>query len=213
DDRLRGELVLEHLRCVPALRDGGMIVHLPAMSGPVTGSSSGAAEAVEEALVGSDDAGDVGGLGRRIPFAALKRAAEEDAVGPGEHVTEAALHGVADFRLRLAEPELATPRFQLLIVEQVAAAKTGAVEDERLRHARDFSRRRKAPDLDLASGQLHVADHLAKIAAGFDVHRVVAPHAVERERMLGRAEHVVDRRGAGGHPLFSAVTLDETLAP
>ena len=75
----------------------------------------------------------VAGLGRRVPLVELERAAEEDAVGPREHVAGAAGEGVAHLRLRLEDRELAARRVQLLVAEQLAAAKAGAVEHQRSR--------------------------------------------------------------------------------
>ena len=109
-------------------------------------------------------------LRRRVPLVELERAAEDDAVGAREHVAGAAGEGIADLRLRLEDGELAARRMQVLVAEQVAAAEAGAVEDERFGQRRDIGGRREPPDLDLAAGDLHVADHLAEIAAGLDVH-------------------------------------------
>src|SRR4249919_42738 len=101
------------------------------MSAPPADCSSGAAESSEEACVGVEDARDRLRLGCRIPLVELKRSAKDDAVGSREHVARTASEGVANFRLRLEDRELASGRSQLLVAEQVAAAKARAVEDQR----------------------------------------------------------------------------------
>src|SRR5690349_22875537 len=110
------------------------------MSERAGGTSSGAAEAREEALVGGDDAGDRRWIGRRVPHVALERAAEQDAVGAREHVAELTLRRVADVWLRLEDRELAADRVQLLIAEQVAAAEPGAIERQALWQGRNVGR-------------------------------------------------------------------------
>src|SRR3954452_1397794 len=122
------------------------------MSEPSPVSSSGAAEARKEALMVGDDVGDVLRLRSRVPHAPLERAAEQDSVGAREHVAELSLDRVADLRLRLEDRELAADRRQQLVAEQVAAAKPGAVEDQRFRQGRDLGRSRESPDLDSAAG-------------------------------------------------------------
>src|SRR5689334_14699094 len=164
------------------------------MSGPPRGTSSGAAETGEEALVVGDDAGDVLGLRGRVPHVAFERAAEEDAVRAGEHVAEAPLCGVADLGLRLEDGELAADRMQVLVAEQVAATEAGAVEHQAFGKRGDIGGRRELAYLDPAAGNQNVAGHLAEVAAGLDIHRVVAANAVERERVLGPTEDAVDRR-------------------
>ena len=67
---------------------------------------------------------------------------------------------------------------QVLVVEQLAAAEARAVEDQGFGQGGDVGRSRELAHLDLAAGDLHVADHLAEVAAGLDVHRVVAQRAV-----------------------------------
>src|SRR5437764_5951080 len=136
------------------------------MSGPLAATSSGAAQAGEEALMVGNDAGDGRGLGRRVPLVELERAAEDDPVGPREHVAGASGEGILDFGLRLEDRELAARGMKVLIAEQVAAAEAGAVEDEAFRQGCDVSGSRELADFDLAAGDLHVADHLAEVAAG-----------------------------------------------
>ena len=102
------------------------------------------------------------------------------------------------------------PRIGLehLVAEQLSAAEARAVEDQSFPQGCDVCRCREAPYFDLAAGELNVARHLAKVAARFDVHRVVAEYAVERERMLRRREHAVQRREVGDDLRFRAVGLD-----
>src|SRR5436190_11285743 len=161
------------------------------MSGPAIPASSAAAKAVEEALVGGDDAGDVLCPRGWIPFVDLECAAEDDSVGAREHVAEVAERRVTNLRLRLEDGELAARRVQVLVVEQLAAAKAGAVEDQLFGKPGDIGRRGEAPNFDVAAGDLDVAQHLSKITPGLDVHRVVPPHAVERERMLGPPDDAI----------------------
>ena len=66
------------------------------MSGPQGASSSRAAEAREEALVAGNDVGDVRGLRRRLPHTPFECPAEQDSVGPREHITESALRGASE---------------------------------------------------------------------------------------------------------------------
>src|SRR5690242_15413841 len=117
------------------------------MSGPPLATSSGAAEGREEALVVGDDALDRGGLGSRAPLIELERAAEDDPVGPGEHVAGAAGERVAHLRLRLEDGELAARRAQVRIAEQVAAAEARAVEHQLLGKRHDIAGRRELADL------------------------------------------------------------------
>src|SRR6476646_8180198 len=159
-----------------------------AMSGPPSGTSSSTAQSGEEGLVTGDDAGDRLRLGSRVPLVELERAAEDDAVRAREHVAGTAGEGVADLGLRLEDYELAAGGMQLLVVEQVAAAEAGAIEDQRFGQRGDVRRRRELAHLDLAASDLHVADHLAQVAAGLHVHRVVAKRTRPRERMLGGRE-------------------------
>src|SRR3954463_4047902 len=95
---------------------------LNAMLEALKRASSGAAEAFEEALLCSDDAGDPVRLRSRIPLVKLESAAEQDAVRPREHVTRAPGERVADFRLRLEDHQLATGGVKVRVTEQVAAA-------------------------------------------------------------------------------------------
>src|SRR4051812_17698737 len=122
------------------------------MSGPRSGTSSGAAEGGEEALVVGEDAGDVRRLWGRVPDVELERAAEQDPVGTREHVSGAASVGVTDVRLRLQDGELAAHRLELGVAEQLPAAEAGAVEYQRFGQGGDVGRGRKAPHLDLATG-------------------------------------------------------------
>src|SRR5213075_1456575 len=141
------------------------------MSGPAIPASSAAAKAVEEALVGGDDAGDVLCPRGWVPFVDLERAAEDDSVGAREHVAEVAERRVTNLRLRLEDGELAARRVQVLVVEQLAAAKAGAVEDQLFRQRCNVGGRGEAANLDVAAGNLNVSQHLSKIASGLDVHR------------------------------------------
>src|SRR5437763_1754361 len=107
------------------------------MSGPSAGTSSGAAEAGEEALVIGDDVLDRRRLRRGVPLVELEGSAEDDPVGPREHVAGTSGQRIADLRLRLEDGELAARRPQVGIAEQIAAAQAGAVEDEALGQSGD----------------------------------------------------------------------------
>src|SRR6476469_5710786 len=178
------------------------------MSAPASGTSSGAAQRGEEALMIGDDARDGRWIGRRVPPVDLERPAEDDAVGPREHVAGSTSEGILHLGLRLEDRELAAGGMQAGIAEQVAAAKARAVEDEAFGQDRDVGRSREPADLELAAGDEHVADHLAEIATGLDVHRVVAQRPRPRERMLGGAEHPVNRWEGGDRLRFGAIGLD-----
>src|SRR5436305_14981638 len=108
------------------------------MSEPRSGTSSGTAELGEEALMVVDDSGDRCWVGRGVPLIELERAAEDDPVGPREHVAGTAGEGVLHLGLRLQDGELSARRAQLLVAEQLAAAEAGAVEDQ------SFGKRRQA---------------------------------------------------------------------
>src|SRR5439155_6808942 len=95
---------------------------LTAMSGPPGGTSSGAAQAREEGFVVRDDADDGRRVRRRVPLVELESPAENDPVGPREHVAGAAGEGILDVGLRLEDCQLATRRVKVLIAEQFAAA-------------------------------------------------------------------------------------------
>src|SRR3954470_21154584 len=136
--------------------------------------SSGAAEAGEQRLVGGEDARDRRRLGLGRPLVELERAAEHDAVGPREHVAGLAGEGVADLRLRQQDGELAAGRPKLGIAEPGAGPAAGAVEYQRLRKGGDLGGRGEGAALEPAAGSEYVAHHLPQIAAGLDVHRVVA---------------------------------------
>src|SRR5437763_8956815 len=101
-----------------------------AMSEPPTATSSGAAQAGEEGFVAGDDPGDGRRLGCRIPLVELERAAEDDPIGAREHVAGTAGEGILHLRLRFEDGELTAGRAELLIIEQIATAKAGAVEHE-----------------------------------------------------------------------------------
>src|SRR5690349_12403494 len=163
------------------------------MSGPPRVTSSGAAERGEEALVDGEDAGDRVGLRGRVPFIDLEGAAEEDAVGAREHVAVAEV-GVIHLWLRLEDRELTARGMQVLVAEQLAAAEARAVEDQALGKRRQIRRACELADLDLAAGDLNIPEHLAKVAAGLDVHGVVAEHILIGERMLGPGQRAIDRR-------------------
>src|SRR3954462_13197904 len=91
-----------------------------AMSEGPAGTSSGAAQRREEALMVGDDAGDGRRFGGRIPLVDLERAAEDDPVGAREHVAGTAGEGILPLRLRLEDGELAAGRVQVLVSEQLA---------------------------------------------------------------------------------------------
>src|SRR5205809_44673 len=152
------------------------------MSARRSATSSRAAEALEEALMVGNDPRDGRGFGRGVPLVELERAAKDDPIGPREHVARTTGERIADLRLRLENGKLAAGGTQVLIVEQVATPEPGAVEDEVLRQRADFGRSGKLADFDCAAGDLNVADHLSQVAAGLDVHRVVATRPVRRER-------------------------------
>src|SRR5437870_12718230 len=101
-----------------------------AMSGPRAVRSSGAEQAREEALVGSNDAGDRLRLRGRVPLIDLERSAEDDAVGSREHVFGAAGERVADLRLRFEDRQLCAGRVEAVVVEQVAVSKARGVDDQ-----------------------------------------------------------------------------------
>src|SRR3954469_6663366 len=101
------------------------------MSGAVRQGSSGAAEAVEEALLARDDSLDRGRLGRGVPHITLECTAKDDSVGAREHVAGAAGQRVAYLRLRLEDRELAAHRLKLLVAEQVPATEPGTIENQR----------------------------------------------------------------------------------
>src|SRR4051812_7779611 len=144
------------------------------MSGPARGTSSGAAQPGEEGLMIGDNAGDGRRLGRRVPLIYLERAAEDDPVRPREHVPGASGEGILHLRLRLEDGELAARGVEILVSEQVTAAEPGAVEDETLGQRRNLGGRSELANLELATRDLHVADHLTEVASGFNVHSVVA---------------------------------------
>src|SRR5438445_8884172 len=101
-----------------------------AMSEARSSSSSGAAQAGEEGFVASDDPGDGRRVRSLVPLVELERPAEDDPVGPREHVAGAAGEGVTDFGLRLEDRKLAARRAKVLIAEQIVAAEAGAVEHQ-----------------------------------------------------------------------------------
>src|SRR5438309_473495 len=140
------------------------------MSEALPGSSSGAAQAPEEGFVAGDDLGDGRGVGSRVPLVELERAAEDDPVGPREHVAGPTGEGVADLALRLENRQLAARRAQVRVAEQFVAAETRAVEHQALGQSGDIGRSGEAPHLELAAGELDVADHLAETAPRLDVH-------------------------------------------
>src|SRR4051812_37753094 len=92
---------------------------LNAMLDALSPASSGAAEAFEEALLRADDAGDPVRLRSRVPLVELERAAQQDPVGPREHVAGAASERVADLRLRLENHELPARGVQVRVAKQV----------------------------------------------------------------------------------------------
>src|SRR3954453_6276870 len=143
------------------------------MSGAFAPSSSGAAKGGEEALVDGEDARNCVRLRTRIPLIDFEGAAEEDAVGAREHVAIPEI-GVPNLRLRLENRELAPHRVKVGVTEQVATAKPGAVEHQAFRQRSNISGRSEPANLDLSAGNLHVANHLAEVAASLHVHRVVA---------------------------------------
>src|SRR3954470_8688389 len=100
-------------------------------------SSSGAAKGTEQALVAGKDAGDVGGLRRRVPLVPLERAAEQYPIGAGEHISTPGGDGVANLRLGQQDGELAAHRVKLHVAEQVSRAEAGAVEHQPLRQGAD----------------------------------------------------------------------------
>src|ERR1700757_386967 len=121
------------------------------MSGPPRMTSSRAPQRGEEALMIIHDLGDGRGFRRRVPLVDLERAAKDDPVGPGEHVAGSAGEGILDFRLRLEDRKLASGRVQVLVIEQVAAAEAGAVEDEDLRQCRNVGWSCELADFELAA--------------------------------------------------------------
>src|SRR5689334_13802554 len=122
------------------------------MSGPASATSSRAAEAREEALVGREDVCNVLGLRGRVPGIELERAAEQDAVGTREHIARAAGVGVADRRLRFENGELAADRLEHGVPEELTAAEPRAIENEAFGQGGDVRRRREPPHLDLPPG-------------------------------------------------------------
>src|SRR3546814_19575602 len=88
--------------------------------------SSGAAEAFEQAAVGGDDAGDVFRPRLGQPFVPLESAAEDDAVGAGEHVTGFPCEGILNLRTGQPDGELAAGGLQVSGRVTVAGATAGA---------------------------------------------------------------------------------------
>src|SRR4051812_4740110 len=95
---------------------------LSAMLDALSPASSGTAEAFKELLLRADDAGDPVRLRSWVPLVELERAAQQDAVGPREHVAGAASQGVADLRLRFENHQLPARGMQIRVAKQVAAA-------------------------------------------------------------------------------------------
>src|SRR5947209_7126920 len=131
---------------------------LNAMLEALKRASSGAAEAFEEALLRADDPGDPVRLRCRIPLVEFERAAQQDPVGPREHVARAAGERVADIRLWLEDHQLPARGMQVRVAKKVAAAEAGAVEHERFGECGHVCGCREAPHLDFAAGELHVAE-------------------------------------------------------
>src|SRR5438105_14770665 len=84
-------------------------------------ASSRTAQGGEEALMIIDDTGDRLRVGSRVPLVELEGAAEQDPVGPREHVAGAAGERILDLGLRLEDRELPACGAQVLIAEQDAA--------------------------------------------------------------------------------------------
>src|SRR5437762_7586913 len=160
----------------------------PTMLEAPRAASSRTAEGGVEPLVRREDAGDRLRVRRRVPLVELERAAEDDPIGAREHVARASGEGVAHLGLRFEDRQLTARRAQVLVAEQLAAAKAGAIEHDHFRKCSDICGCGDLADLDHPAGDLNVAKHLTEIAPGFDVHRVVAHDAVECERMLGGRE-------------------------
>src|SRR5689334_14711839 len=133
------------------------------MSEPPSGTSSGAPQRSVETLVRCDDALDGRWLGSRIPLVELECPAEDDAIGPREHVARPSGEGIIHFRLRLEDRELPTRRMQILVAEQIAAPEAGAVEHQVFGERSDVRRSRELADFELAACNLDVADHLAEV--------------------------------------------------
>src|SRR5438309_10681269 len=121
------------------------------MSEALPGSSSGAAQAPEEGFVAGDDLGDGRGVGSRVPLVELERAAEDDPVGPREHVPGPSGEGILHLGLRLEDRELTAGGTKVLVVEQAAAAEAGAIEDEAFGQRCNVSGSRELPDFNLAT--------------------------------------------------------------
>src|SRR5258708_871955 len=169
------------------------------MSEPPTGTSSRAAKTCKEALMVFDNSSDRLGFGSRIPLVDLERSAKNDPVGPREHVTRSASEGILDLLLWFEDRELAARRVQVLVPEEITAAKTGTIEHEALRKRCDLSGRSETAHQNVPSGKLHIADHLTQVTTRFDIHRVVTQRVRPHKGMLGGAQHPVDRgKGCDG---------------
>jgi hypothetical protein len=121
-----------------------------------------------------DDAGDVGRLRLGLPLTAFESPAEDDSVGPREHVTGRSAEGVINLGLGEQNGELAAHGHEFLVAEQGAGAEAGSVKGESLGQRKDVARAVEAPDLDPAAGDLNVPNELAQEAAGLDIHGLEA---------------------------------------
>src|SRR3546814_5903557 len=106
------------------------------------GKSSRAAETGEQLRVRRDDARETFGLWFGLPNVSFVAAADDDPVGTREHIARLAGEGVVDLGLRDQDGKLAADRDQVGIAEELARAKTGAVEDERFGERCDLGGRR-----------------------------------------------------------------------
>ena len=165
------------------------------MSGAHSGTSSGAAEVAEEALVVGNDAGDRRRLGCWIPNVEFESSAQKNSVGAWKHYRPSSGVGVAESGWGSRMASWPRTGLELLVAEQIPTSKAGAVEYQALGNRADIGYSRELSHLDPASGDLYVADHLPKIPAGLDIHRVVTKHAIDRKGMFCPAEQAI--KGGG----------------
>src|SRR5205823_5814578 len=85
----------------------------PTMLEALRAASSRTGQGGEEAVRIIDDAGDRLRVGSRVPPVEIESAAEQDSVGPREHIAGAAGERILDFGLRLQDRELPARRVQV----------------------------------------------------------------------------------------------------
>src|SRR5205085_9908407 len=122
---------------------------------------------------------------------------------------------------------LSAERRQLLVTEQLAGAKAGAVDDQPFGKGGEDGGRHKAAEVDLPTSNLHVAGRFPQEPAGLHVHGVEPDRPLERKVMLARLEAVdlghieVEWAGPvvradlliGRQPAYPIVVADHDLEP